>query len=112
MTKKSIEFYYDAYQRFKRIDTGQPCRELGKILGVDSTTVTAWRRGRTPESKYGPIDRVTMEQARNMLDQGYTYNSVAKVLSVNAHTLRKHMPNMGWKTGPVKRIDYSLDEYV
>ena len=112
MTKKTIEFYRDAYREFKRIDTGQTCGQLAIRLGVDRTTISAWRRGRTPDSPQGPLDKETLEQAENMLNAGYSYSVVSRYLHVSTDAVRRHFPGKGWKQGPFPKIEYSLDEYV
>jgi DNA invertase Pin-like site-specific DNA recombinase len=110
--RKSIEHYQQAYTKFKTLNDMMNRDELAKTLGVDPTTISAWRRGRTPDSHYGQVNKDVLDAAKNLLEQEYPYKEVARYLSVDYHTLQKHFPGMGWKGGPVKRVEFSVDEYV
>lgn len=110
--RKRIEFYINAYGEFKKLDRGQSTRELGRILGVDPKTIFEWRRGRTPITKYSPTQKDILVQAEHMLNEGYSYTSVAEYLSIRHETLAKHFPGMGQGSGPRKKLDYGLDSYV
>ena len=114
MTRKSIEFYCDAYDKFQKLRHNTGVREMAEILGVDPTTISQWRRGRTPYSQYSQTHRTTLNQAKHMLDEGYTYAAPARFLSVNPKTLRKHFPGMGHpgKKMEVGETEFSLDAYV
>jgi DNA-binding CsgD family transcriptional regulator len=84
---------------------GLSCQQIAAAMHVTARTVHRDRAAvGITEQPYQPFTEAEYRRAEQLLDEGCSYNEVARTLGRNPRCIRRHFPGRGWTSA--QRAEY------
>jgi len=88
---------------------GLSAAQIAEQAGCTTRTVQRWRTAQGVAQPLPPTRNpdefpTRLEQARQLLEDGASYNEVIRTLHMHKRTLQRHFPGMGWSSVEGSRL--------